>query len=76
MGKPQYVFAPREEGGEVVVYMMMLPEPPPTPEKFQRKARIRRLRQQWQKWELTNEELEAAIQQVEDDYTKGLVVKP
>jgi hypothetical protein len=54
--------------GTIDFKIELIPVPPPTPEKFQRKARIRRLKQQWQQFKLTNEELEAAIRQVEADY--------
>lgn len=48
MGKPKYMFRPcAGPDGEVVIHMDLLPGPPPTPEKFQRKARTRRLKQQF-----------------------------
>jgi hypothetical protein len=43
---------------------------PPTPEKFQRKARLRRLKQQLRKGELTIPERVAARARVEADYAK------
>ncbi len=62
MGKPRYMFKPCEgPDGELVIYMEMIPEPPPTPEKFQRKARLRRLKQTWR-------DTDEAIAQVEADY--------
>lgn len=58
--------------GEIVIHQEMLPMPPPTPEKFQRKARLRRLRQRLRDVgdvgvALRRQFLEAE-QRVEDDY--------
>ena len=49
--------------GTVDLLVELIPRTPPTPEKFQRKARLRRLKQQGQ-------DSDAAIAQVERDYAK------
>jgi hypothetical protein len=49
--------------GTVDLRIELIPRHPPTPEKFQRKARLRRLKQQGQ-------DSDWAIAQVERDYAK------
>jgi hypothetical protein len=56
--------------GTVDLRVELIPRHPPTPEKFQRKVRLRRLTQAWHKAELTDSGLLEASQRVETDYAK------
>ena len=49
--------------GTVDLLVELIPRTPPTPEKFQRKARLRRLKQ-------TGNDTDEAIRRVEADYKK------
>lgn len=66
MGRPKYMFTPGATGN--AIHMEMLSEPPPTPEKFQCKARLRRLRQQWHNGLLSTQEFVDAGHGVLVDY--------
>lgn len=68
MGKPRYRFVIDTSGEEPFVRMEMLPEPPPTPERFQRKARFRRLGQQRRRNEITACEYLDGLAVVHADY--------
>ena len=57
--------------GTVDLQVELIPRTPPTPEKFQRKARIRRLKQAWKRGELTDTGLWYACQRVRDEYELG-----
>jgi hypothetical protein len=68
MGRPKYKFIIVATEGEPYIYQEMVPEPPPTPEKFQRKARIRRVNQAFFQHRLTEIRWAAAREQIERDY--------
>ena len=72
MGKPRYMFRPCKGPGDiVVVHMDLLSEPPPTPEKFQRKARLRRLKQALlYSISISSDEYQDAVARVEADYAE------
>ncbi len=54
--------------GTIDLRVELVPLPPPTPEKFQRKARLRRLKQQLNSYQLLVHDYVAACLRVEDDY--------
>lgn len=56
------------ENGKPAIHMEMVPLPPPTPEKYQRKARIRRLHQQLRDGVINTFEITEALKKVEKDY--------
>ena len=68
MGKPKYMFVPTAAG--TAIHMEMLSEPPPTPEKFQRKARMRRLKQQLRDGVITPCEFLDSGTLVREDYAE------
>ena len=71
MGKPRYMFRPCKGPGDiVVVHMDLLSEPPPTPEKFQRRARLRRLGQQLRDGQITAQEFWDSRLCVHQDYAE------
>lgn len=67
--KPQYRFKKIVlENGKPAIHMEMMPQPPPTPEKYQRKARIRRLHQQLRDGVINTFEITEALKCVNKDY--------
>ncbi len=70
MGKPKYKFVIVATEGEPYVYQEMVPEPPPTPEKFQRRARFRRVRQQFDAGKIAAREYLDAGTLIRADYAE------
>ena len=68
MGKPRYMFTPSATGNSI--HMEMLSEPPPTPQRFQRRARLRRLKQQLRDGEITPCEFLDSGTLVREDYAE------
>ena len=56
--------------GTIDFRVELIPVPPPPPEKFARKPRLRRLKQQLRRGELTIPERIAARERVEADYAE------